>query len=259
MPPLPPITLLLLAALAFACDDTQVNYATTEANNADASDADAPTDAATSDTATSDTTTSDTATPDTSAPDTAQPSGSCYNGPCVPTLRYLTWGPTCADDSACPEGLSCLPCQASNDCQSKDCRPACGVPYAPHAPVSEPLRLDGEVEVPAGEVAEVTVQGTSFYVGALGHRFRYRDAEVFSMSGAECSAQLTLPAADAGLHPVWVSQYSGGEPWVLAGFVRVGATAACVQPGLPCSDEGAACCETPDVPMVCQDGRCRRP
>ncbi|MEL6181106.1 MAG: hypothetical protein AAFS10_19270, partial [Myxococcota bacterium] len=225
--------------MVLACDSTQVNTAETEVLPDEA-------DASSSDAASSNSPTDDIA---------EMQEGSCVTGPCAPTLNVMTWVEPCTSDADCTEGLVCLPCQASSTCTTKDCLPACGVPYEAHAFVPEPLRLSGEWTLEANSPGQVYVEGTSFFAGALGHRFRLGDEEVPAQYGAICTAALDLPARPTGLYPIWTSQYSGDAPWALSGFVRYGDGVACVQPGLACNDD---CCATEEVPMECRQGRCRR-
>jgi len=184
------------------------------------------------------------------------------NGPCVPTLA-LGCGPSC-DATPCGPDFECDGCAAASSCGTRDCQAACAVPYGPHALVSEPLRIT-PTTLPAKQGGAITIEGTSFYIGALGHAFRLGDTSRFeydSTSGSSCSAVLTIsPDLKAGAHPLWVSQYSGGEPWVLAGVLHVVAEGqqppSCVQPGFPCASS-ADCCIAPGLTLTCRDDRCQR-
>lgn len=181
------------------------------------------------------------------------------HGSCVPTLA-LGCGPSC-DSTGCGDALQCSDCAASTSCGSRDCRPACAVPYAPHAVVPEPLRVD-PTHLPAGEGGALVIEGTSFYVGALGHSVRLGDTPLTfhgHFMSSECAASIQVPSDTAsGTYPLWVSQYSGGEPWVLAGIVHVGDALVCAQPGFPCA-AAADCCTAPGLELTCSAGRCRRP
>lgn len=210
----------------------------------------------------------DTAQPDAPRPDTGAPPFACAcdgdevyrHGPCVPTLD-LGCGPACASDDACGDGLVCDDCAASTTCGTRDCRPACVVPNGPQALPPEPLRAEPTRVRPGGRV---TISGTSFYIGALGHSVRLGDEVLVELGGplggaSACEAIVQIPEDTAsGAHALWVSQYFGGEPWVLAGVLHVGdAARVCVQPGFPCAD-AADCCTAPGVTLTCTSGRCRR-
>jgi len=177
---------------------------------------------------------------------------------CVPTLD-LGCGPGCVNDSDCAEGLSCLSCGGSADCASKDCRPACGVADGPHALVPNPLRID-PTSGSAGEDAETTIRGTSFFIGALGHRVVVDNEDAQTLDWDECALTIRIPSRGPGENvAIWVSQYSGGEPFALAGFYTFegGVEVGCQQPGFACN-EGHPCCETAEVPMLCESGICHQ-
>lgn len=222
--------------------------------------------------AAADTRAPDTARPDATSdaaerPDTGLPTFACEcdgdevyrHGPCVPTLD-LGCGPACASDDDCGDALVCDDCAASTACGTRDCRPACAVPDAPHALVPEPLRAEPTRVRPGGRV---TISGTSFYIGALGHSVRLGDDVIVEFGsfggGSACEAAVAIPEETTpGTHALWVSQYTGAEPWVLAGVLHVGEAAVdCVQPGFPC-DGAADCCTAPGVSLTCTSGRCRR-
>ena len=181
--------------------------------------------------------------------------------PCVPTLD-LGCGPGCAVAADCADGLECAPCTAASQCDTRDCLAACAVPYGPHAVVPEPLRIAPTAIAPGAE-ATVTLSGTAFYIGALGHTVRLDDTAVAEfgafVSAGACQAAVRIPAdTTPGPHTLWVSQYSGAEPFALAGVLFVGdAPPACAQPGFPCRDE-ADCCTAPGLAMACPAGRCTR-
>jgi len=126
-------------------------------------------------------------------------------------------------------------------------------------PVPEPLRIRPTVG-PAGQENTIEVYGYPWYIGALFYLMRIDDEDVMEHGGGLCSLQFVAPAHDPGMRAVWVSQYGGDEPWVLAGFFTysAGDLPDCVQPGLFCDTSGD-CCQTPQVPMTCVGGRCLRP
>jgi len=126
-------------------------------------------------------------------------------------------------------------------------------------PLPEYLKLR-QTYGPAFEDQTLTVEGFPFYVGALYYLARVGGSgDLFQEGGTTCSFEVTVPGQGFGTVPVWVSQYGGGEPWVLAGFFTFsgGVFPTCVQPGFPCGED-QECCESPDVPMGCISGRCRR-
>ena len=182
--------------------------------------------------------------------------------PCVPPLLFGCGAQACTpgrDD--CPEGMSCDEWGAAACCFCSSVVPAC-VPTGPlMGPLPEYLALNPPYG-PAGQEQEIDVIGFPFYVGAIGYFGRIGSSgDVFQVGGEPpCSLRFRAPARPAGTVPVWVSQYGGDEPWVLAGFFAYGAdVATCIQPGYPCGDgTTVACCETPDVPMSCRSGRCLR-
>jgi hypothetical protein len=116
---------------------------------------------------------------------------------------------------------------------------------------------------PAGQDVELHVEGFPFYVGALYYLVRVGSSgDLYQGGDTTCSFTVVVPGQSEGLVPVWVSQYGGGEPWVLAGFFGwygSGYPPACSQPGFPCAPDSGPCCQTQDVPMTCSAGRCRQP
>jgi hypothetical protein len=76
--------------------------------------------------------------------------------------------------------------------------------------------------------------------------------------GSTCSMDVDAPTRAAGTYPVWVSQYGGGEPLVLAGILTIGGTEpTCTQPGRACTRD-ADCCDAPGLDLACVEGHCRR-
>jgi hypothetical protein len=139
--------------------------------------------------------------------------------------------------------------------------PACVFTELAQGPLPPYLKIS-PASGPAGQDATLQIEGYPFYVGALFYLVRVGDSdELFQEGGSTCSFSVTVPGRPAGVEPVWVSQYGGGEPWVLAGFFEWldgGYPAGCGQPGFPCGDDMGPCCESQDVPMACVEGRCRR-
>lgn len=181
-------------------------------------------------------------------------------GACIPPLEHGCLARTCelgADD--CGEGYSCEPCAAAACCACSACRPACLRTQGPPGPLPELLKLRSTFGRPGTE-QEITVEGAPFYIGALYYTLRVGDSDPTPESGSPGRCQLTFraPARPPGMEPIWVSQYGGREPWVLAGFFRFGGEPpTCVQPGFQCED-ARGCCETAAVPMTCTAGRCRQ-
>lgn len=178
------------------------------------------------------------------------------NHECAPTTS-LGCNEGCDVATGCSDtGYICDDCAASSTCDSDDCLPACILQYAPHVPVTEPLRIS-ITKGPENTEQTLNVQGTPFYVGAIGHRFRFADEEAaWVMPISTCTAEITIPARPAGLYPIWISQYSSEGPWILSGFYHSGIEEECLQPGMSCNTTGTACCETPEVPTTCQQGYC---
>ncbi len=177
-------------------------------------------------------------------------------GPCVPPLEHGCLARSCDTDDDCGDGFSCEPCAAAACCACSDCRSACLRTHH-FGPLPDLLKLEPTFG-PSGTEQDITVEGAPFPFGALFHNVRIGDLDPVPGAEGRCQLVVRAPAHPQGLAPVWVSQYGGREPWVLAGFFRFGgeAPAACVQPGFPCGPE--PCCETEAVPMACTAGRCRQ-
>lgn len=178
---------------------------------------------------------------------------------CIPPLEQGC-GDSCdpmLDD--CGEGFTCDPCAASSSCDLKDCRPACVFTGPAMGPLPEYLQISPTFGG-ANVSNQISITGFPFYIGALWYDVRLGDEIVTQhvTIGGVCEMLLDAPPLPAGLHPVWVSQYGGGEPWVLAGFflASLGDLWDCVQPGFWCGPE-EECCTTDLVPITCQQGRCR--
>jgi len=175
-------------------------------------------------------------------------------GNCVPTLM-LGCGPSCDATTPCDADLECDDCAASSACGARDCRAACVVSVAPHALVPAPLRVS-PVAVPSAG-GSVTISGTSFYIGALGHLVRIGDDTLGFGGGGGCEMTVAIPEGLAdGAHVLEVSQYSMEGPWVIAGIIYKGSAAPeCVQPGMPCGTANT-CCSAGVAQMACETGRC---
>ena len=126
-------------------------------------------------------------------------------------------------------------------------------------PLPEYLKLQ-RTSGPANEEQIVVVEGYPFYVGALFYLGRVGDSGDLMQDYSEevCRVGFRALARGPGTVPVWVSQYGGNDPWILAGFFHYVTDEAphCVQPGYPC-DWGPTCCQTAAVPMACRAGRCQ--
>lgn len=182
-------------------------------------------------------------------------------GECVPPLQIGCAARECTPGvTDCGEGYSCEQWGAAACCYCAQAVPACVFTGPAQGPLPEYLKL-AAVSGPAGEEQTITIEGFPFYVGALYYLARVGDSskELFQEGGTTCSFDVTVPPHPVGMEPIWVSQYGGDEPWVLAGFFTfsLGDYPTCVQPGHPCLS-GTTCCETEDVPMACVAGRCRR-
>lgn len=179
---------------------------------------------------------------------------------CTPPLQIGCPAKTCTVGSdECGQGSTCQQCGAAACCVCAACVPACVMTGPAMGPLPEYLKITPTFGT-AYRDQVITVQGFPFYVGALYYLVRVGDSgDLFQGAGTACGFQVEVPGQGFGIEPVWVSQYGGDEPWVLAGFFTFsgGVLPECVQPGYPCL-EGQPCCETPEVPMACVSGRCRR-
>jgi hypothetical protein len=181
-------------------------------------------------------------------------------GECVPPLQMGCAATECTPGvTDCGPGYSCEQWGAAACCYCEQAVPACVFTGPAQGPLPEYLKLR-QTTGPAATEQTITIEGFPFYVGALGYFVRLGDGkELLQEGGTTCSLDVTLPPHRDGVEPVWVSQYGGGDPWVLAGFFTFsrGDYPTCVQPGYPCG-AGATCCATAEVPMACVAGRCRR-
>jgi hypothetical protein len=180
---------------------------------------------------------------------------------CTPPLEIGCVAEICEPGvTDCGEGYTCEECSAAACCHCAACMPTCVFTGPAQGPLPEYLKLHTTYGS-AGQEQEIVVEGFPFYIGALFYLARVGDSDdlVEASYPSTCAHGFTAPAHAAGIEPVWVSQYGGNEPWVLAGFFTytTGEYPSCVQPGYPCT-EPDSCCETDDVPMTCaDDGRCR--
>ncbi len=178
--------------------------------------------------------------------------------PCIATSE-LGCGPSCAEETDCPDGWRCETCGASTSCDTFDCRGACvRNEYYQPLDVGE-LRID-PVWVPEGVESEITIVGHPWTIAAMFYLFEVDGTpagEVWQDSHT-CTTTVRVPPLPAGLYPVRVSQYGGGPPWRIAGFLRYGAPAStCTQPYTFC-DSTLPCCSgaTPDETFSCVFARC---
>jgi hypothetical protein len=181
---------------------------------------------------------------------------------CTPPLEVGCEAIECTPGvTDCGDGYTCEEWGAAACCWCAAAVPACIHTELAQGPLPPYLKISPS-SGPAGQDVTLNVEGFPFYIGALFYLVRVGDGdELMQEGGSTCSFSVSLPGRPAGVEPVWVSQYGGGEPWVLAGFfewVGSGYPAGCVQPGFPCGDDTGTCCETGDVPMGCVEGRCRQ-
>lgn len=180
---------------------------------------------------------------------------------CTPPLRVGCPATLCTPGvTDCGEGHTCEDCSAAACCICAACVPSCVQTGLAQGPLPDYLKLRSSLG-PAGEEQDVVIEGFPFYIGALYYLARVGDSGDLWESVAvtsPCALGFRAPARGPGMVPVWLSQYGGGEPWVLAGFYTysAGDYPTCVQPGYPCGATDT-CCETTEVPMACIGGRCR--
>ena len=182
---------------------------------------------------------------------------------CTPPLQIGCAAMECSPGvTDCGEGYTCDPWGAAACCWCQAAVPACVFTGPAQGPLPEYLKISPPAG-PANQDVTLSIQGFPFYVGALFYLVRVGDSgDLMQMGGTTCSFSVTVPGQPDGTVPVWVSQYGGNDPWVLAGFFdwySGGYPPACTQPGYPCSADTGPCCQTPDVPMACVAGRCRQP
>jgi hypothetical protein len=181
---------------------------------------------------------------------------------CTPPLEVGCPATLCTPGvTDCGDGYSCSDWGAGACCWCQAAVPACVFTGPAQGPLPEYLKIF-QTSGPAYQDVELQIEGFPFYVGALYYLARVGGSgDLMQQGGTTCSFSVSVPGQPDGLVPVWVSQYGGNEPWVLAGFFEwySGPYAqGCTQPGYPCSAETSACCESADVPMGCVGGRCRR-
>jgi hypothetical protein len=181
---------------------------------------------------------------------------------CTPPLQIGCPATECTPGvTDCGEGYTCDPWGAAACCWCQQAVPACVFTGPAQGPLPEYLKIAPSSGA-ANQDSALQIEGFPFYIGALYYLARVgNSSDLFQGGGTTCSFTVTVPGQAEGMVPVWVSQYGGGDPWVLAGFFdwyTSGYPEACTQPGYPCAADIGPCCETPDVPMACTGGRCRR-
>jgi hypothetical protein len=182
---------------------------------------------------------------------------------CTPPLEVGCPATLCTPGQTdCGDGYTCSEWGAASCCWCAQALPACVYTGPAQGPLPEYLKLF-QTSGAANADMTLTIQGFPFYVGALYYLARVGGSgDLFQAGGTTCSFDVAVPGQPDGMVPVWVSQYGGGDPWVLAGFFdwySSGYPEACTQPGYPCSADNSPCCQTVDVPMSCIQGRCRQP
>lgn len=185
-------------------------------------------------------------------------------GACVPTDQLYACVTSCDVKAweSCPPDQRCDPWAASTSCYSAQALPAC-VPEPAMGFDSGTLRIAPTSGNAADEVT-VSIEGGSFYVGALSWFARVAGGEGVFLDGAEggpCRAKFTFTPPGPGLHPVEVSYGDGGgsHGWVLAGFYLASGgipPTAMAQPGLRCSSALPCAMASPYI-CSCIQGRCR--
>jgi hypothetical protein len=182
---------------------------------------------------------------------------------CTPPLQIGCPATPCEPGvTDCGEGYTCDPWGAAACCWCQQALPACVFTGPAQGPLPEHLKI-APTSGTAGQGVALQIEGFPFYVGALYYLARVGNSgDLYQEGGTTCSFTVTVPGQAEGMVPVWVSQYGGGDPWVLAGFFdwyASGYPEACTQPGYPCAADMGPCCETLEVPMQCTAGRCRQP
>jgi hypothetical protein len=158
-------------------------------------------------------------------------------------------------------GRRCDECAASGRCGEELCQPACVVDEAaPGLGMGQGDLRISPTRIDPGQQVWVHVMGMPLYVGALWYGVRVGSTSEHSLQGVMssglCDQAFETDSLAQGVYPVWVSQYGGGDPWVLAGFLGASSDPlSCTQPGYSCS-AAAECCEDPGAPVDCVGGRC---
>lgn len=182
--------------------------------------------------------------------------------PCVPPMQFGCKAMLCDPDQReeCPEGHTCEECAAAACCICAACVSACLFTRPTQGPLPEYLKLS-HTRGAVGDPSTVSIEGFPFYIGALGYSVRLglSGPELRNVNGGLCSMEVEMDGREEGVAPVWVSSYGFYEPRILAGFFfwlhNPDEWEECIQPGYPCA-ENTPCCETDDVPMKCESGRC---
>lgn len=178
---------------------------------------------------------------------------------CVATTE-LGCGPSCGGEEDCPEGWRCETCGAATSCNTFDCRGAC-VRNEYYQPLDagelriEPVWVGESVE------SEISIVGHPFTMAAMFYLFEVDGTpatEVWQDSFS-CTTVVRVPPLPVGRYPVRVSQYGGGPPWRIAGFLHYGVPqSSCAQPYRFC-DGAAPCCSgsASEENFSCVSGRCQ--
>ena len=182
--------------------------------------------------------------------------------PCTPPLEVGCEAIECTPGlTDCGEGHTCDEWAAAACCWCAQAVPACVFTEPTQGPLPPYLKISPSSGTAHQDVT-LQIEGFPFYVGALFYVAQVGDSgDLVQTGGSTCSFSVTVPGQAEGRVPVWVSQYGGGDPWVLAGFfdwIVGGYPEGCTQPGFPCEPASSTCCQTQDVPMACIQGRCRQ-
>jgi len=173
---------------------------------------------------------------------------------CVPTSR-LGCGPSCTQGS-CPPTHTCDPCAATPSCLTSSCAAAC-IPVSSMSFEPGVLRVYPTSGV-AGQKVELSIEGGTFYIGALWWNVRVGSVKVeVNPMSTSCTLKATLTPPSPGIYPVEVAY--GGNGWALAGFYPASGGASSsplIQPGYSCQPGGTACAEGGGYSCACVSGRC---
>lgn len=195
----------------------------------------------------------------------AKPDAGCHcptgqgwlRGPCVPTGELAQCVPLCDPKApnSCPKGQVCDRWAATPFCYSAAALPACVPgPAMGFAPGS--LRISPTNGV-AGKAVTLTVEGGSFYIGALHWLVSLGNISSGPVTqGGNCQLRATFVPPKPGAYPVLVGY--GGKPKILAGFFTASGGSAppnWIQPGYPCG-AGDTCATASGYTCACKQGRC---
>jgi hypothetical protein len=178
-------------------------------------------------------------------------------GKCVPTPKLGTCAPACTAGS-CSGTEVCDTCAAAPACTGSSCRAAC-VPGIAMGFAHNQLRVSPTYGK-AGTAVTLTVQGGTFYIGAIWFNMRLGSGKgVTANDSVKCTLTATLTPAKAGIYPVEVQYQNGSYPWALAGFYTASAAGTApgtVQPGYPCTFS-STCAQASPYTCSCVSGRCQ--